>query len=300
MTTKSKSNSASLTMLSIIMIAFMISFNSCKKTDLKNSTPQIESFASTDNATIVVPNIAGVANSKSSASEKFNTFYGPQTQMGNGHVRTWVNITHDGKALAVGVEMTDGALMNLPQDPTDFAAATFMLTLHQKAKDVTPFDHAVINWNVHGHEPDHVYDVPHFDFHFYKISLAAQMAIPPYEVNPTGFDVPLPAGYMPPMYVRIPGGVPQMGAHWGDVTSPEFHGAGFTSTFIYGTYNGNVTFEEPMITLALLKSGDTVQKDIPQPMHYNPTNTYYPTQYSIWQDTKSGRHYVSLNNMVWR
>jgi hypothetical protein len=300
MTTKFKPNSASLTMLSIIMIAFMTTFISCKKTDFKSVTQQIESFTANDNATIVVPDASGVANRKSHASEKYNTFYGPQVQMGNGHIRTWVNITHDGTPLALGVEMTDGALTNLPQDPTDFAAATYMLTLHQKAKSVTPFDHVVIDWNVNGHEPAQVYDVPHFDFHFYKISLATQMAIPPYAVDPTGFDVPLPNGYMPSVYVRIPGGVPQMGAHWADVTSPEFRRGGFTSTFIYGTYNGNVTFEEPMITLATLQSGNMIQKDIPQPDYYNPTHTYYPQQYSIWQDTKNGRHYVSLNDMMWR
>ncbi|MEO6707916.1 MAG: DUF5602 domain-containing protein [Ginsengibacter sp.] len=300
MTTKLKSNSAALRMLSILMIAFMVTFISCKKTELNSSPTQTETLAENDNAIIVVPNTSAIAERKSPSSEKYNTFYGPQVKMGNGHVRTWVNITHAGKPLALGVEMTDGALTNLPQDPTDFAAATFTLRLHQKAKAVTPFDHAVIDWNVHGHEPDHVYDVPHFDFHFYKISLEAQMAIPPYEVDPSGFDVPLPDGYMPPMYVRIPGGVPQMGAHWADVTSPEFRGDGFTTTFIYGTYNGHVIFDEPMITLAVLQSGNTIQKEIAQPSYYDPTHTSYPTQYSIWQDMKNKRHYVSLNNMVWR
>jgi hypothetical protein len=297
---KSQSRLAGLTMPVIIMIAFMTTFISCKKADIKSSTPQIESFAADDNATIVVPAAAGVADRQRGASEKCNTFYGPQVKMGNGHVRTWVNITHGGKPMAIGVEMTDGALANLPQDPTDFAAATFALTLHQKAKAVTPFDHAVIDWNVHGHEPPGIYDQPHFDFHFYKISTATQMAIPPYGVDPSGFDMLLPAGYMPPIYVRIPGGVPQMGAHWFDPSSPEWQGQLFTNTFIYGTYGGHVIFEEPMITLATLQSGNTIQKDIPQPQYYDPTHTYYPTAYSIWQNPANGRHYVSLNNMMWR
>src|SRR6185312_7546133 len=249
MKTKSKLHLAGLTMPGIIMLACITTFISCKKTDFKSSASPIESFTTNDNAIIVVPTVPGLENRQSNAPEKYNTFYGPQVQMGNGHVRTWVNITHDGTPLAIGVEMTDGTLTNLPQDPNDLAAATWQLTLHQKAKAVTPFDHVVIDWNVHGHPPVGIYDVPHFDFHFYKISLEAQMAIPPYEVDPTGFDVPLPDGYMPPMYVRFPGGVPQMGAHWGDITSPEWHGGGFTSTFIYGAYDGHVTFEEPMITL---------------------------------------------------
>ena len=297
MKSKFRSLFAKLYMPGIITVALMVTFVSCKKTDLKSTAPSIESFAATDNANIVVPDVSNISQRKSETS---NTFYGPQVQMGNGHVRTWVNISHDGKPTAIGVEMTDGALSNLPQDPNDLAAATWALTLHQKAKAVTPFDHVVIDWNVHGHPPVGVYDVPHFDFHFYKISVAAQMAIPPYEVDPSGFDAPIPAGYLPPMYVRIPGGVPQMGAHWFDPTSPEWHGGGFTSTFIYGTYNGHVIFDEPMITLATLQSGNTIQKDIPQPQYFDPSGTYYPTAYSIWKDPATGRHYVSLNNMVWR
>jgi len=295
---KFKSLAAKLSMPGFIMIAFSVSFVSCKKTDIKSTAPVIESFASNDNANIVVPDGSNISERKSGASEKYNTFYGPQVQMGNGHVRTWVNISHDGKPTTIGIEMTDGALSNLPQDPNDLAAATWTLTLHQKAKAVTPFDHVVIDWNVNGHPPVGVYDVPHFDFHFYKISVAAQMAIPPYEVDPSGFDAPIPDGYLPPMYVRIPGGVPQMGTHWFDPTSPEWHGGGFTSTFIYGTYAGHVTFDEPMITLATLQSGTTIQKDIPQPQKFDPDETYYPTQYTVW--AANGRHYVSLGNMVWR
>lgn len=297
MKVKSKSLVAKLIMPVIITIAFMITFISCKKTDIKSTPGSIENLAN-DNASIVVPDVSKISERKSDPAEKSNTFYGPQVQMGNGHVRTWVNISHDGKPTAIGVEMTDGALSNLPQDPN--APASWTLTLHQKAKAVTPFDHVVIDWNVNGHPPVGIYDVPHFDFHFYKISVATQMAIPPYEVDPSGFDAPIPAGYLPSIYVRIPGGVPQMGAHWFDPTSPEWHGGGFTSTFIYGTYDSHVTFDEPMITLATLQSGVTIQKDIPQPEYFDPSNTYYPTQYTIWQNSKNGRHYVSLNNMVWR
>lgn len=285
----------------IFMMLIMAAFTSCSKKDIKPAATPVENFASNDNATIIMPDATPTTTpAQNNAASRFNTFYGPAVQMGNGHVRSWVNISHDGTPLAIGVEMTDGALSNLPQNPTDFAASTFDISLHQKAKSTTPFDHIVMDWNVHGHEPAGIYDVPHFDFHFYKISMAAQLAIPPYEVNPTGFNVPLPAGYMPPMYMRIPGGVPQMGAHWADVTSPEFHGGGFTSTFIYGTYGGHVTFEEPMITLATLQSGNTTHKNIAQPMHYDPSNTYYPTRYNIWEDPSNSRHYVSLDNLVWR
>lgn len=300
MKSKSKSLSSKLIMPGIIIAAFMVTFASCKKTDLKSNTPLIESFAVNDNATVVVPDVSNISQRQTEASEKYNTFYGPQVQMGNGHARTWVNITKDGKPTAIGVELTDGALSNLPQDPNDLAAATWTLNLHQKAQAVTPFDHVSMDWNVNGHPPVGVYDLPHFDFHFYKISVAEQMAIPPYEVDPSGFDAPIAAGYLPLVYVRIPGGVPEMGAHWFDPTSPEWHGGGFTTTFIYGTYDSKVIFDEPMITLATLQSGATIQNNIPQPEKFDPEQTYYPTQYTIWKNAANGRHYVSLDNMVWR
>ena len=234
------------------------------------------------------------------AATDYNTFYGPQVPIGNGNVRSWINITRDGKPLAIGTEMTPTALENLPDDPHDFAHATYILKLHQKAWAVTPFDHITINWNTEGHEPPGIYTLPHFDFHFYKISVADQLAIPPYDVAPAGFDNLPPSDYLPALYFNPGGGVPQMGAHWVDVTSPEFHGGQFTHTFIYGSYNGKVTFEEPMITLAVIKNTSYLEKEIRQPKKFDPTDTYYPTRYKIWKDDKHGRYYVALTDFVWR
>src|SRR5258708_1022472 len=214
--------------------------------------------------------------------------------MGNGQVRSWINISNDGKPLAIGVEMTDESLLNLPADPTDFQDASYLLPLHQKALEVTPFNHITINWNVHGHEPPGVYDLPHFDFHFYKISVTEQLAIPPYNVMPAGFDNLPDAGYIPAGYIHVPGGVPQMGAHWVDVTAPEFNGGVFTHTFVYGSYNGDLTFVEPMATLTTIESGQSFDKEIRQPKKYSPSETYYPTRYNIWMDNKHHRHYLSL------
>jgi len=304
MKTKIKTRSINLITHYFIILTLLTAFISCSKHDINSPTLQNESFALNDNSRIIMPDgaggLAGTDFAQNNSSLNYNTFYGPQVQMGNGHSRSWINISHDGTPLAIGIEMTNGALQGLPEDPENFAASTFILPLHQKAKSLTPFDHIVINWNVHGHEPQHVYDLPHFDFHYYKISLAEQLAIPPYPLAPAAFDNEPPAGYMPSLYLHTAGGVPQMGAHWVDLLSPEFHGQLFTHTFIYGSYNGKVTFEEPMITLATLESGNTIHKDFRQPALFAPDNTYYPTRYNIWKDNTNNRHYVSLDNMVWR
>ena len=228
--------------------------------------------------------------SAANQSQKSNTFYGPQVSMGNGKARSFVTISHTDAPSEIGIEMTNDAFTGLP---TTEEGASFVLPLHQKAQAVTPFDHIEIDWNPNGHPPT-PYLVPHFDFHFYKISMAEQQAIVPGPL----MEILPPSGAMPPTYIPTPGGVPQMGKHWVDVTSPELNGKPFTKTFIYGSYNGKVIFDEPMITLATLLSGQSSSTPIPQPQIFMPANTYYPTTYNISADDK--KHYVSLSNFVFR
>ncbi len=232
--------------------------------------------------------------------DSYTTYYGKAVKLGNGRIRTWVNVTRYGKPLAIGLEMTAGALENLPHDPEDFAGASFVLPFPSAARCKTPFNHMYFNWNVHGHEPPGVYDVPHFDFHFYKSSIEEQTGIGPYEVNPAPFDDLPSLDFLPELYFRTPGGVPGMGTHWVDLKSPELNGMPFTHTFIYGSYKGQVTFIEPMITHALIKSGITVLKEFRQPKKYNPVHSYYPTRYALWKDCGRNRHYVALDKFVWR
>jgi hypothetical protein len=277
------------------LLLMAVAFTACQK-EIQSDTKN-EVFAANSNQ-IHMPDAEA-------SGVFYNTFYGPVVQMGNGHARSWINVSHDNIAIAFGVELTEDALQNLPDIPEeerDFISgpADFLLPLHQKAKELTPYDHICINWNAHGHEPAGLYDIPHFDFHFYRISLAEQMAIPPYNVAPALFDNDPPAGYIPPLYFHGPGGVPQMGAHWVDILSPEFNGEPFTHTFLYGTYNGKVTFHEPMITMNIIQTGATIHKDIRQPLYFSPTNKYYPTQYSIWKDDSNNKHYVSLDEMILR
>ena len=235
-----------------------------------------------------------LASTSISKENKIKIFKGPQVNMGNGKVRSVLTLDEMDKPLSLTIEMSNAALTGLPTEETEF-----VLPLHLKAKEATPFDHIGVNWNPHGHEPNHVYDMPHFDFHFYKISLQERLAIAPYGgASVALFDNLPPTGYMPQTYIPTPGGVPQMGKHWIDVTSPEFNGQQFTKTFIYGSYNGHVIFMEPMVTLSLIESGINSQTDIKIPQFFGPINTYYPTVYRIEADASS--HYVSLAQFIWR
>jgi hypothetical protein len=104
--------------------------------------------------------------------------------------------------------------------------------------------------------------------------------IPQYEQDSMKFkNFPAPA-YFPATYFNPGGGVPQMGAHWIDFTSPELNGAPFTQTFIYGSYNGKVNFYEPMITEAFIKANPSFERAIPQPAKVQKTG-YYPAKMRI-------------------
>ena len=78
-------------------------------------------------------------------------------------------LSPSGTPLAAGLTLSDDALESLPSEPT-----SWVLPFHRKAS-ATPFTHVLIDYNPHGHEPPGVYDLPHFDVHFYIIPSAERM-----------------------------------------------------------------------------------------------------------------------------
>jgi len=236
-----------------------------------------------------------------SAKPVSNTFYGPQVQLGDGHMRSWIRISPEGLPEEIGLEMTAGVLQNLPAQYTEME-----LTLHNKAMEVTPYNHLGIDWMPNGHPPAY-FQLPHFDIHFYMLSEEEKMSIPPARPTNTNlakvdsFGTP-PPGVLPADYTVPSAAVAQMGRHWldknADVLPPK--NATFTYQLIYGTWNGKVAFLEPMVTRAFLLSGIEVHNVLKQQTIYNPTGTYYPTGYNIYTDEKTGRIYVSLSQFVLR
>lgn len=260
----------------MLMYSIFICFFSCKKEN-------VERFLTPDNKN---ENIA----LKSSSEDKYNVFKGPQVRIGKGHVRSWLKVNHEDEPLELGIEFTPSALTGLPDHGHMYH---FFLPLHEKAKATTPYDHVSLMWNPEGHAPGS-FSVPHFDPHFMRITNEERLAIPEYTPG-SAFDMLPPAAYRPQGYIPFPGGVVQMGKHWG---APPFPAPGtFTSVMIYGSYNGKMIFEEPMITLAHILNGG--QQNIPfgQPqLFYTPG--YYPTNYNVYK--ANGHYHISLSNFVWR
>jgi hypothetical protein len=214
---------------------------------------------------------------------KQTVFTGPVEKFQHGKAWTWYEEDNNGNPFRLAIAIDDAAMnsldRSLPGGGGHSHENMLSLKLHSKVSN-TAFMHVGLDWNPHGHEPEPIYGKPHFDFHFYMMSEAERLAIPPYQVDSVKFkNFPAPA-YFPPTYINPGGGVPQMGAHWIDFTSPELNGAPFTQTFIYGSYNGKVNFYEPMITEEFIKTNATFERAIPQPAKYQKTG-YYPTKMRI-------------------
>ncbi len=243
--------------------------------------------------------------------------YGASQTLGAGTARTYVALNAAGKPTSVGVALTEAALTNLPTHVPGPGPSAAMLTLALPAEAPnTGFDHVMLDWNPAGHEPAHVYTLPHFDFHFYSITPAEVMAMMPSDPQWAQKAGALPApAYVPNGYAAanvlagIPAAaaaVPMMGLHWLDTSSPELQpppaGKTFTETFIYGSYDGKFIFIEPMITKAYLESlkgtagmsraiGTAAQVAKPG---------YYPSRYSITYDGETKEYRIALDQLAYR
>jgi hypothetical protein len=200
-----------------------------------------------------------------------------------------------------------------------------MYTLDLPAKNPTQYKFVQFDWNPKGHEPETVYTLPHFDFHFYRVPVEVRNSImpsdPQYAQKAANYPAP---EYRAPFYLDaataagIPAAaasVPMMGLHWLDVRSPELQkltgnpGAWkpFTKTFIYGTWNGEFIFDEPMITRAHILEKKTatdpavVNEVVPvsTPAKYSPAG-FYPSAYRISWDAQAKEYRIALTQLNWR
>lgn len=229
-----------------------------------------------------------LCTSNACKKDKSGTFYGDETAFGGGTAKTYATLDEDGKPTAVGITISKSALNALPT-----AAFDKMLDLPDEAHHNTPFHFLSLNYATFGHPPLGIYDVAHFDLHFYKIDMEEAMAIG--EDDTLQGQVAPPAGYLPTTYVAA-NYTSMMGTHWVDVSAPEFNGQAFDKTFIYGTFDGEITFYEPMIERSQLQNGNVFTVDIKQPDSYAPSGNY-PMQYRTTYDS-AGNASVELVNFV--
>ena len=255
--------------------------------------------------------------------------YGAAQQVGNGTVRTYIvtDQKNGGRPLEVGVALSEQALEGLPApvESTDPMANMHMYTLELPARNPTQYKFVQFDWNPKGHEPDSVYTYAHFDFHFYTVPVEVRNSIlpsdPQYAAKAANYPAP---EYRPPFYLdaataaNAPAAavtIPMMGLHWLDVRSPELqkltgNPAGyrpFTKTFIYGTWDGQFIFDEPMITRAYILEKKTatdpsvVDEVVPVPTAQKYSSAgFYPSAYRITWDAQQKEYRIALTQLSWK
>lgn len=247
---------------------------------------------------------------------------GRSWEIGNGTVTTYGDFTADGTPSAIGVLYSAGALSGLPAEHTDkhhcfdrdsngsIEMPTECLATHETVMPLPdavasnsdmPFKWVLFNWNPAGHIPPGIYDVPHFDVHFYIEPIENVFALKDGPCGPEFIRCdqferarkPLPSNYAPPDYVNVDAVAPAMGNHLIDPTGPEFNGEVWTRNFIFGIYDGEITFYEEMVTRDYLLS----QPDTCNPIKSAPAvglSGYYPTLSCIRHDSEDDNYTVSL------
>lgn len=259
------------------------------------------------------------------AAEQATTEHGPALALGNGTVRGYVTVSTgtDGSRTpsAVGIEFSGRPFDALPAAGTDrkwcftLEGTEHCLFGHELAVQLpaaassTPFKWVQLNWNPFGHIPPGVYDLPHFDIHFHMRDQSRQlevaMGLCPGALEPVSCEslergrVPLPTQVAPPGYVDVGAVVAAMGNHLINPGTPEFGGKPFTHTFIYGVYDGDLTFFEPMITRAFFLTRPDLCSNIPQPKAFG-TDAWYPTKYCVRYAAATDSYAVSLEGFVLR
>jgi hypothetical protein len=265
----------------------------------KSSQPKVATLAAIAGAVTIVTILLAVSLfGRVETRHRDGTFYGPEQPVGRGQARSYITLA-GGKPVEIGVAVKEEGVRSLEAGPKwthgHHHPLEHILQLPKEAAG-TPFKFVELDWNRGGHEPAGIYDSPHFDFHFYTITKPERDAIDPADRDYMRKAAALPpAGMLPATYVLPPPimPVPRMGVHWVHEKAAELNGKPFTHTMIMGSWDGRVTFIEPMITRAFLESKQDVVVPIEQARCYSPAG-WYPTQYSIRYDAEKKEYRVAL------
>jgi Domain of unknown function (DUF5602) len=254
-------------------------------------------------------------------------------KVGNGTARTFIVVDEQNPdvPIEVGVALSEGAMEGLPKpmamNHAGMAGGGEHLDMHNwlldlPTKNPTPYKFVQFGWNPKGHEPPGVWDVPHFDFHFYTVPVSVRNSIVPSNPQFVEKAEKYPADSLRAQFyidaataaktTRVAMTVPEMGMHWIDVRTPEVQAiAGkpeaykpFTKTYIYGSWNGEFIFAEPMITRAYLlakrETADAAVRDelIAVPSAKFGEAGFYPEAYRIRWNAETKEYLISLTRFA--
>ena len=247
---------------------------------------------------------AAAVNPVVPAAPSGTTTVGPSQPLGAGTVSTYVISGPGGEPLEVGVRMSGTSLDNLPMDMAPEAHPTPMILTLPSGVSGGVLNHVQFYWNPMGHPPMGVWNVPHFDFHFYMVDPAVVQEINPANAEFTTKAVRLPEPkYVPVDFMPEPGEsiqntIPGMGLHWVDKTEnldPATYK--FSEIMINGSWNGKHIFIEPMITREWLLGHNQITEPLKLPSAYQ-TAGRWPTTYTVRYDATKSEWSIALGGFA--
>lgn len=242
----------------------------------------------------VVAALTACALPWSAALASVATYSGDAVALGDGTVNTYLTLKDGKTPVAIGVRLSESALEGLPAEPNNSSRCfdlngdgvleagteclgdleTVLEWPPELGQTDLPFKWLGLNWNPRGHHPPKVYDLPHFDVHFYMADRGIIESIRPGScgefVDCEDFErarTPLADRYIPAGHADVGAVVVGMGNHLINTAAQEFSKPPqrFTHTLIYGTYDGQMIFIEPMVTREFLAGKPDVCAAISQP-----------------------------------
>jgi hypothetical protein len=236
---------------------------------------------------------AGLLNAWTAWAEQGDSSFtkGPDTELFGETISSEYELDGASRLVSVRLTLPNGVIQKAMKQP----AIAHTIDLPEALKSSSLVQNITIDWNPEGHEPADVYDVPHFDFHFYFISKESVSSIDCTDRTPIPAALVLEGYVLPPM--DAPGAcVPKMGYHavpLKDLGPDQV----FVETPIYGYYQGQLIFFEPMITHEHLMSGHAVEHDITYPKAFLTTveNKFVPTHYRMHFDPQIQAYRLTLS-----
>jgi hypothetical protein len=272
--------------------------------------------------------LAGCASPGRGSDAPAARHLGSQTELGRGTVSSYAELNGKGEPAAIGVVFSPTALDGLPEGGSDHHHCVDRNkngTIDHATECIPTFEHVIplpdavarradipfkwvlLNWNPVGHIPPGIYDVPHFDVHFFMEPIANVFALRSGLCGPEFFSCdqfevakrPVPLNYIHSDYRDVDAVVPAMGNHLIDVTGAEFNKQPFTRSWIYGAYGGRVIFYEEMVTRAFLLSKPQSCVPIKSPKAVA-VSGFYPTVSCLRHSATTGETAVSMEAFILR
>lgn len=271
-----------------------------------------------------------VSEKELSKKVKEGAYRGPCDEMenrvsfGDGYVQTVVHKNPDGSLKAIGVTVDQAAMDTLPMVPTNDGQTCWdkngdgttdperecnggheRVLWFPKMKDV-PFKWIMFNWQGRGHGPIGAFDKGHFDLHYFMQEFVDRNFI---RTGPCGVYTDCndyekaikdpPAPFYPTGFENQRGVSGRMGNHLADVSESPFDGTPFTQAFVYGAYNGHITYFESVVEGSFAKSKPDECKTVKAPPAME-VSGWYPKLYCTRYRPDKGDYLFSLEDFEFR